>query len=1505
MVHPFEIGEADVGSRCNLVCKLLVFDTTHEHHLLVMVPNGVKFAFKGLLNGGILLFTILSCVFVQHFPSPCFAMDAKTKILEHVPPSWDSLHRVIELCAGIGALGHGCLAMGFQTVVGNDFNQKMSQLFSATSAIPCVVGDICLPEVIYEVGRIAGGAHTITAGFSCQPYSALGDQRGQDDARSSSLTSVLAAAFLLQCYILVLECVAPAGSNAWVKKQLQHFQKVTGFICTQVVLRLDDVWPCRRERWWCILSSPLIGEIPIDPWPVLPTIPSIDHLIPMIHLWAPGDEDALKLNSEEQVAFVIHDGTYPKYLMNSKGVSPCALHAWGSQLSPCPCDCRSAGLSTHRLETKGLYGLLVRSAENAEGESHIRHVHPNETMILNGVDPVLDYGPNVKLTLSAIGQLASPLQSLWVFAAIAARLDVMQFGFAKHSPLAQLQALRSWLVMRSQLVWPRKVELISDSNLNMFFKYWQMYSDLSLEQLMHSTCWQDLWNEPLSIGAILDFIIKQNVGPPLPCPSNHVNGKLGVPVEVGDDLPTPWIETIHCDESVTEFPNLCCAEGQVAVMFPGEAPLIFTSPSGTTISEFLVAYDALVGHPVVSPVITLNGLKVEVTHVIQPGQKFVVCASADVPCDHADVAWECGPLPEMPVAKNDELMPEMPAPADAVPWTVIDPISPTAMWTQLPQPAVQVQSDQAHALAESRPCEHPSWLSAGPLLALSDAQFTSLPVPGVCNLQQLCSLRSQFLQTVDRMQILARQGDLTADDEIRFHLIQLQRDAIEFRSSHHASPKLVSIIDPLLATGWLKDDGPSCASWAASNSDVAAGIADLMTVFQVDGHWVPVFISKVGANLVMHTWDAPSTSHERLNVILTRLSHGFGFQDPIINREQRLFFTTELCGAVSIAFLHHMLIGSMVPTAHDEAVCIHQNLRNKFVEALKTCNVSLRPWVWGAGDHHDPSQVPGAQVSTDADVQVGLRPLTTRPQVGHECILRDTRLAMFSDHGSAMGDDEMRYHVGNILQMVAAQVTVVFAFLEPLFYTVRDSVGPSLCESWCRAHQHLRHLDFNIVTAFCVYEHWIPLWIVPHGPVLQCHVVSDDASLDMEFRPLLEVIAIGFGFASVVVHFIPAWNVSWGFCGAAAVSFLRHVVLGDAIPRSAHELHDFHMELRADFVAALYAGSTCICPTVWGNGPSKVAQDLAFELVKRGVPTDRVEQRAQQVLKAIGSEPIQKALGGKQSWRQLKMLASQVKVQLVQPDELAANIAASKKQELTQKPGPSKSVRAPQMPGDLILDPSKLQVMPGAFVHQGRPMSQLAVQQIGPVSSGFVLMTPTEAEPYLRSGRLVSQEPLAIVIFHGPGVVIQTTLAQIHAAVPCKCTVNQEPILADATVIQIGTGLVEKATQAAVELESLDVVTVKVLVYPDELPIEWDDFISSPIRHLVGMIPGVETMHGSQLHVQLLAQRRAAAGPRCAVGCLEAPVPPCWFQTWRKLLLLNFFQSVSAFLPACSLRCCQ
>ena len=54
-------------------------------------------------------------------------------------------------------------------------------------------------------------------------------------------------------------------------------------------------------------------------------------------------------------------------------------------------DAEHIPLSENRLQSKGLYGCLVRSAQHADGSTHIRHLHPNEAMCLNSMDPVLDF----------------------------------------------------------------------------------------------------------------------------------------------------------------------------------------------------------------------------------------------------------------------------------------------------------------------------------------------------------------------------------------------------------------------------------------------------------------------------------------------------------------------------------------------------------------------------------------------------------------------------------------------------------------------------------------------------------------------------------------------------------------------------------------------------------------------------------------------------------------------------------------------------------------------------------------------------------------------------------------------------------------------------------------------------------------------------------------------------------------------------------------------------------
>eukprot|EP00435_Cladocopium_sp_Y103_P067494 s1039_g30.t1 len=325
-------------------------------------------------------------------------------------------------------------------------------------------------------------------------------------------------------------------------------------------------------------------------------------------------------------------------------------------------------LSAHRLATKDLFGILIQSAEDASGVSHIRHPHPCEIQALTGVDPVLDYGPHVKLTLTALGQLASPLQSLWLFAAIAERLETLQHGMCHERPM-------------SRWTWTMKC-------------------------LLHG------WKA---------------------------------------------------------YPEVNCDSCEVAVVIPGEAPVTFKLRTGATVAEYLAAYSDLTGSPFQAKVQLADGTDVEFSHVMQPGQTLVVHVSS--------LPWECGPLPRMPEMNESNVEVAFVNPVEPdrhVPPTDIDP---TAAWTGPAQTGPHVPEYHRPSIfdvgevsvSNTKTIENESWDNAAPLLALKDTQFLRLPVPSVHDTKQLWSLRHQFIQVVDRLQILQNQGDYMSDDELRFH----------------------------------------------------------------------------------------------------------------------------------------------------------------------------------------------------------------------------------------------------------------------------------------------------------------------------------------------------------------------------------------------------------------------------------------------------------------------------------------------------------------------------------------------------------------------------------------------------------------------------------------------------------------------------------------------------------------------------------------------------------------
>ena len=70
-------------------------------------------------------------------------------------------------------------------------------------------------------------------------------------------------------------------------------------------------------------------------------IPNVSSLIPHLCRWDPRDELSLQLDTLEQQEFGVHDGSFVRHVLTPGSEAPCALHAWGSQLRPCPCGCRS------------------------------------------------------------------------------------------------------------------------------------------------------------------------------------------------------------------------------------------------------------------------------------------------------------------------------------------------------------------------------------------------------------------------------------------------------------------------------------------------------------------------------------------------------------------------------------------------------------------------------------------------------------------------------------------------------------------------------------------------------------------------------------------------------------------------------------------------------------------------------------------------------------------------------------------------------------------------------------------------------------------------------------------------------------------------------------------------------------------------------------------------------------------------------------------------------------
>eukprot|EP00438_Fugacium_kawagutii_P026491 Skav202802 [mRNA] locus=scaffold326:834611:838825:- [translate_table: standard] len=372
--------------------------------------------------------------------------------------------RVAELCSGLGGFSSQWSKAGFSVKVGVDQNPCWSDLFKSMH-----------PEDSPDFFASAAGSSetikklmdkdmfhcTVLAGVACQPFSVLGDQAGMADQRSGSLEEVLNTAWALQSTTIVLECVSTVMTHVGFQQKLTSFCHATGYALTQQILDLRSTWCTRRERWFGVLTAPAMGQFPVPPMPKDPAHGRVGDVLPQIPVWNEVVMQQLQLDLYELRSFddFAVGGVQALYL-KADGQMATSLHSAGSQLSRCPCGCRSA-LSMHRLQTKGLLGTLIPLGTfRKHGHSMLqdaRNLHPSEMLLLNGGPPDVAWGDNLKLALAGIGQCVSPLVGLWIATHVKQHVERFTCGSVNSGmPEVVVQAFKQSILEAGQLMWPTR-----------------------------------------------------------------------------------------------------------------------------------------------------------------------------------------------------------------------------------------------------------------------------------------------------------------------------------------------------------------------------------------------------------------------------------------------------------------------------------------------------------------------------------------------------------------------------------------------------------------------------------------------------------------------------------------------------------------------------------------------------------------------------------------------------------------------------------------------------------------------------------------------------------------------------------------------------------------------------------------------------------------------------------------------------------------------------------------
>eukprot|EP00439_Symbiodinium_sp_Y106_P045499 s7201_g5.t1 len=487
------------------------------------------------------------------------------------------------------------------------------------------------------------------------------------------------------------------------------------------------------------------------------------------------------------------------------------------------------------------------------------------------------------------------------------------------------------------------------------------------------------------------------------------------------------------------------------------------------------------------------------------------------------------------------------------------------------------------------------------------------------------------------------------------------------------------------------------------------------------------------------------------------------------------------------------------------------------------------------------------------------------------------RLALLRQQGQWVADDQFAFALAQLVTMCPCKVVTI----DPLQAT--QALSHQAAE-WLPPLPAASSGVWDIVTAVCIRSHWVTFhWHSEHGRIQAWASESHpEVSVGIDVMHCLIARATAHHQKDFVFSTASQLPGPPGTCGRQALLLLACQL----------QVHTSALECLLDdlFVRSIQHATQVRAPLMLGGVLQAMFEHgLSSLLRQKGVPEACAVQRAQQAIARLGAANIQHAMQSSQPWRQLKQLANQCSppFQWILPSELQQQVdqrvAAGQQLPPRKKGGPRRkegTIAAPaaQCPPT----PDQFQVPPGVFVSGELKLSQIQLSEVGPHSSGVVLASFEDAQPYISLGRPVSDGPLAVLVLgEVPGDKRPQNAVSVRFQ--AECVPSGAPALLNALLVQLGTSTVSKHCPSThTHIEIVESAVLRLSVYRDMWPGAWDLFTHGPIKSVIDQC----------------AQLRSCDQLECECPCwhgLRAPKDPeAILEVWGRHFSTMQFRTCSA-----------